>query len=55
MIFCHLLIFFQNQLYRKILSKNPRQTVQTHIRPEGYKTFSMLNSAQRKIYPAHKC
>ena len=21
----------------------------------GYKTFSMLNSAEHKIYPAHKC
>ena len=24
-------------------------------RPQGYKTFSMLNSAEHKIYPAHKC
>ena len=24
-------------------------------RPLGYKTFFMLNSAEHKIYPAHKC
>ena len=24
-------------------------------RPQGYKTFFMLNSAECKIYPAHKC
>ena len=24
-------------------------------RPPGYKTFSMLNSAEHEIYPAHKC
>ena len=23
--------------------------------PRGYKTFFMLNSAEHKIYPAHKC
>ena len=23
--------------------------------PGGYKTFSMLNSAEQQIYPAHKC
>ena len=23
--------------------------------PRGYKTFFMLNSAETKIYPAHKC
>ena len=23
--------------------------------PRGYKTFSMLNSAEHEIYPAHKC
>ena len=26
-----------------------------HTRPRGYKTFSMLNSAEHEIYPAHKC
>ena len=25
------------------------------IRPRGYKTFSMLNSAEHEICPAHKC
>ena len=25
------------------------------LRPQGYKTFFMLNSAEHKIYPAHKC
>ena len=25
------------------------------VRPRGYKTFSMLNSAEHKIYRAHKC
>ena len=25
------------------------------IWPQGYKTFSMLNSAEHEIYPAHKC
>ena len=24
-------------------------------RPRGYKTFSMLNSTEHEIYPAHKC
>ena len=24
-------------------------------RPQGYKTFFMLSSAETKIYPAHKC
>ena len=24
-------------------------------RARGYKTFFMLNSAEHKIYPAHKC
>ena len=24
-------------------------------RPRGYKAFSMLNSAEQEIYPAHKC
>ena len=24
-------------------------------RPQGYKTFFMLNSAEHEIYPAHKC
>ena len=24
-------------------------------RPRGYKTFSMLNSPEHKIYPAYKC
>ena len=23
--------------------------------PQGYKTFSMLNTAEHEIYPAHKC
>ena len=26
----------------------------TLYKPRGYKTFSMLNSAEHKIYPAHK-
>ena len=25
------------------------------FRPRGYTTFSMLNSAEHEIYPAHKC
>ena len=25
------------------------------IRSRGYEAFSMLNSAEYKIYPAHKC
>ena len=24
-------------------------------RPRGYKTFSMLNSTEHEIFPAHKC
>ena len=24
-------------------------------RSRGYKTFSMLNSAEHEVYPAHKC
>ena len=27
----------------------------TQIRPQGYGTFSILNSAEQEIYPAHKC
>ena len=26
-----------------------------HIRLQGYKTVSMLNSAEQEIDPAHKC
>ena len=26
-----------------------------YTRPQGYKTFSVLNSAEHEIYPAHKC
>ena len=37
----------------------PREIMQSIIasmpRPRGYKTFSMLNSAEHEIYPAHKC
>ena len=29
--------------------------VGTYLRPRGFKTFSMLNSAEHEIYPAHKC
>ena len=25
------------------------------LRPRGYKTFSMLNSAKHEHFPAHKC
>ena len=25
------------------------------FRPQGYKTFFILNSAEHEIYPAHKC
>ena len=25
------------------------------VRPRGYKTFCLLNSAKQKVYPAHKC
>ena len=25
------------------------------IRPQGYKTFFMLNTAEHEIYSAHKC
>ena len=28
---------------------------ETEIWNQGYKTFFMLNSAEHKIYPAHKC
>ena len=28
---------------------------QTHFSLWGYKTFFMINSAEHKIYPAHKC
>ena len=28
---------------------------QLQTRPQDYKTFSMLNSAEHEIYPAHKC
>ena len=30
-------------------------TSQDLIRPRGYKTFSMLNSVEHEIFPAHKC
>ena len=38
----------------KLATKQSRQTVQTQIRPQGYKTF-LLNSAEHEVYPAHKC
>ena len=31
------------------------QTKHTAVQAQGYKTFSMLNSAEHKIYPANKC
>ena len=31
-----------------------RLTTSTVNWPRGYKTFSMLNSAEHKLYPAHK-
>ena len=36
----------------KAKTMTPDQTV-TAVRPRGYKTFSMLNSAEHEIYPAH--
>ena len=38
-----------------VVLQYPLQTVQTQIRPQGYKTFFMLNSAEQEIYPACKC
>ena len=31
------------------------QTEESEIWPHGYKTFSMLNSVEHEIFPAHKC
>ena len=43
--------FFQNQLFQKILSGIPSecQTDWVQIRPRGYKTFFILNSAEHKF------
>ena len=32
-----------------------KQLTDVSIGPRGYKTFSVLNSAEHEIYPAHKC
>ena len=49
--------FFKMKVFYKILSGiiSVSQPVWIQIRPPGYKTFSMLNSAEHEIYPAHKC
>ena len=31
------------------------EALNSTFRPRGYKTLFMLNSAERKIYHAHKC
>ena len=33
----------------------PSRKEHLKIRPQGYKTFFMLNSTEHKIYHAHKC
>ena len=35
-------------------SHGPNSQNRSPIRPRGYKTFSMLNSAEHKIYQAYK-
>ena len=37
-----------------ILTDGPEQTVHIQIRPRGYKTFFMLNSAEHEIFSANK-
>ena len=36
-------------------SSNPGYSIKHETRPQGYKTFFILNSAEHEIYPAHKC
>ena len=47
---------------KKLLTSGPGikwircfQSSKTKARPRGYKKFSMLNSDENEIYPAHKC
>ena len=46
LIFIFKLLDFQLQFYTLICKSN---------RPPGYKTFSMLKTAEHRIHPAHKC
>ena len=52
--------FLQSDIFQKKQQKKKQeylqyQTVWIQIRPRGYKTFFILNSAEHEIYPAHKC
>ena len=40
---------YDNVGHKKVTNPCPAQPA------GGYKTFSMLNSAEHEIYPAHKC
>ena len=54
-------LFFKAQCTRFCLLPTPTLSNDffavdvNETRPRGYKTFFMLNSAETKIYPAHKC
>ena len=43
-------------LYLEACPHNKKPRYGFHLlRPQGYKTFFTLNSAENEIYPAHKC
>ena len=46
-------VHFRLDFIMQANTMNPDQTVGAFL-PWGYKTFSMLNSAEHEIYPAHK-
>ena len=57
---CSLVMLFSlNNLAQLFFLKMSGVTVASIVefqtRSRGYKTFFMLNSAETKIYPAHKC
>ena len=61
---CCLLPFFQINFFKKSFQEHYQNAIlldkdqnrgSVGSGPRGYKTFSMLNSAEHDIYPAHKC
>ena len=46
---------FRNRIKADNICRISEKACKAMTRPRGYKTFSMLNSAEHEIYPAHKC
>ena len=52
---CVILIFASVQENPDFVAREQTGTTKGQTRPQGYKTFFMLNSIEHKIYHAHKC